>query len=296
MKAALILTARNKERHVARAVRSAIEQTYPCEVLVSYQSSDDNTLAEIEKALEQSSSNRNRVRILHCPLELPYCMKSLNEHFRWAVSQTDADFVFQTSVDDYDLPDRVRVCMQAFEAYEPSVVACAMYFEDESGNRIGRTNYPKSGFVDADEALKRLLFGSSISGYSRRFLDKVGSAGPNTMDVYYGFLGALDRGFYYVDDAQHVHTLVCDRNNCGFQGKLRAVSEGTDEHAVLSEANLFQMSRLYFSIAEMASRLYPGANPKFLGALYEACLQTSYAWIKARQLLLDRGIEPSNIQ
>ncbi len=40
-------------------------------------------------------------------------MAAANAHTLWLAEQTDAEYIFQCSADDYSLPERVSVCMAA---------------------------------------------------------------------------------------------------------------------------------------------------------------------------------------
>src|SRR5678815_246024 len=100
-KYALLLTARDKVRHVAAAVTSMFAQVGPpIELLLSDQGSHDGT-ATILDDMARSYAGPHKVRRLNCPdIEL-IGMPGMNAHVNWAMTQTDADVVMQLSADDY---------------------------------------------------------------------------------------------------------------------------------------------------------------------------------------------------
>jgi hypothetical protein len=110
--------------------------------------------------------------------------------------------------------------------------------------------------------------------------------------VFWGYLAALDKGFYVVANPQHVHSNVPDVDNVGFQGKLAGASG--DELARLNELNHFQLLRLYFDLADKVKELFP--DGKFAledwQPLVNTILGQSYAWLHARISLHEKKIVP----
>ena len=148
----------------------------------------------------------------------------------------------------------------------------------------------QTGYVDAGEALQRLGYGSVIAGYSRKFLDKVGGFDV-TPDVFYGFLAALDEGFYVVASPQHIHVQHAKESNLGFGGKLLA-AEG-DELVRLNELNQFQLYKIYHSLLNKTAELFPlGIRQDHLNAVYSMMLNHSMGWFGARQQLHQQKITP----
>ena len=301
--AAFIVTARNKAKYAYKAAASALAQTYPCEILLSDQHSDDETLSELMRAADSAPrAAAHKVKVVKCPVEGPYSMKACNEHIMWCVSQVKADWVFQCSADDYSLPDRVRVCMKALEDvhFFAAGVATTMFFEPPAGLPVNTpraaSGFPtKTGYVDAGEGIWKMAYGSTIWGYQKKFLEKVGSAGDSTADVYYGFLAALDQGYYVVCNPQHVHVQHASTENMGFQGKMAGAVEGSDEHFRLNELNRYQLLELYYSTALRAQELYPKADSKHMSALANMIMAQSKGWLDARKELHKRKITPGII-
>lgn len=312
MKAAFVVNARNKARWVARAVQGALSQNHPCHIILSDQNSIDGTFEVMQKTVEEfkmpvievhDGENKtqtpfHKVDLLKCPVEGEYGMRAANEHFMWCVEQTDAEWIFQCSADDYSLPGRVLSCMKAVSEHPCAAVSCGMYFVEpgqEHSDRSPRTGWPTTDdYVAPGEGMMRMAYGSSITGFKRSFLEKIGSAGDNTMDVYDGFLAACDEGHYVVTKPSHVHVMHSDLGNMGFQGKMRAAEAEGDRAQMtrINELNRFQLFKLYFSILETASRLYPmlGAQDKAL--LLQMVLNQAHGWMIERDKLHADKITP----
>lgn len=295
MKPCFLVNARQKEKYVYKAVKGALSQVVPCEILLSDQMSTDGTVAEMERAIRECPMGADHdVRIIHCPIGGPYSMKSMNDHMHYACKQTDAEWIFQSSADDYSLPARVSVCMEAVAKNPCSAVATTMYFEEpDKPNREIVSGYPReTGYVKAGDGLMNLAYGSTIAGYHRSFLEKVADkAGRSTPDVFFGFLAALDKGFYAIASPQHVHSQISDLNNTGFQGKMRA-AKGEDALR-LSELNHFQLAELFMNCLSSAQELYPGKmQPDDMNAIINAILGQTAGWLNTRQALHDAGVTP----
>jgi hypothetical protein len=213
----------------------------------------------------------------------------------WAVGQTDADWIIQCSSDDYSLPGRVAAVMVAAKGPVgiPSAIATNQYFADPPGDAIdpnSRSGVPE-GYVDAGQGLMSLAYGSTIAAYSREFLLKVGGFGTSTPDVLYGFLAALDKGFYVVGECHHVHVHHATVDNLGFQGKL-AGSTG-DEHLMLNELNHVQLMMLYDHCITRALELHPeGLSQEVLNYPATLVFEQARAMLRARKILNDKGLRP----
>jgi len=296
-----VINARQKQDHVAKAVHGALSQTVPCEILLSDQGSTDDTILQMARSVDAFGTNHHQVRIVECPIVGPFCMEMANAHFEWACEQVapDTEYIFQSSADDYSLPDRVKVCMEEIDRLEikPSCIACTMYYEEPGKiNRQSVSGYPtETGFVKAGEGLLKLAYGSTIHGWHVDFVKKVkGMAGKNTPDVLWGFLAALDKGFYVVTNPQHVHVTHADLNNLGFQGKMRAA---TGEEAFrMAELNVYQLLHLYYSCAGCAQQLWPEGIPQDdWNAVLNQIFGLSKAWLDARNKLHELKITPGII-
>jgi len=295
MKVCFCVNARNKSRFVAKAVRGALSQTYPCEVLLSDQQSTDSTLQVMRDTVRDFGPTHHTVRILECPVAGEYGMRAMNNHMSFIIDQTDADWIFQSSADDYSLSGRVKVCMDAIETKPCSAVATTMYFLEpgqELQGQVPVSGFPQStGYVEAGEGLLKLAYGSVIAGYRRDFLLGLGKPNEHTPDVYFGFLAALDKGFYVVANTQHVHCTHADTNNAGFQGKMKGASG--DELLRFSELNHYQLLALYDACLMKAHELHPaGIDQNAYVDCINMILGQSKGWLEARKVLHERKITP----
>ena len=296
MKSAFVIQARQKEKHVGKAVASALAQTYPCEIVVSDQFSTDNTLAEIHKAIDNSPRGaEHTIKVVKCPINLPFSMEAMNLHFDWAWKQTspDCEWIHQLSADDYSLPNRVKVCMEAVEHKSCSAIGTTMYFENPETGERSISGYPtETGYVKAGEGLLKLAYGSCIWGFHRDFLDKVSHRmGSHTPDVMMGYLAALDKGAYVIAEPYQVHGCHADIHNMGFGGRLRA-AVGEDA-LCLAELNHMQLMALYDHLAQVASDLHPeGIKEEDWNPLLNMIFGQARGWLGARQVLNMKKIQP----
>jgi len=297
-KAAFVINARDKEKHVARAVEGALAQTYPCHILLSDQSSKDGTYEVMAATVETAPRGaEHKIQLLRCPVQGPYSMKANNAHFDWLWRQTECEWIFQCSADDYSLPERVRKCMAAVAQHECDIVATTMRFEDPANPHVMQhSGYPtQTDYVQAGTGLLRLAYGSTIHGFHRAFLEKAGPAGRHTMDVYYGYLAALGRGYWCIAEPLHVHVMHASSENMGFGGKLRAAEPGTDDAKRIAELNHFQLLDLYFATAVRAQEMYPMHHQEDRNAALGMIMGQVAALIEARHVLHDEGITPGVI-
>lgn len=293
MNPAFVVNNRNKSAHVYRCVKGALSQTIACDIIIADFASTDNSRAEIERALAECPREaEHKIEYLKVDAPTVSSMAEMNKNLWWLMMErSSAQWIFQCSSDDYSLPARVAVCMKAVEENPCSVVATTQFYESDGERKV--SGFPKeSGFVKGGAGISGLAFGSCIAAYSREFLEKAGPAGPNTPDVYWGYLAALDKGFYVVANPQHVHSEIADAENVGFGGKL-AGSTG-DEHERLRELNHFQLLRLYFDLADKVKELHPqGDFPlEDWAPLVHTIQGQSYAWLHARINLHEKKIQP----
>lgn len=292
MKAAFIVTARDKAKYVAKAVKSALDQTYPCHIYLSDQGSTDGTYEVMEKTVaELGVPERHKVELIRCPIEGPYGMRAANEHTLWLMGKCEEDWVFQCSADDYSLPQRVEKCMAAMATNPCSAVACTVYFtrpEMKEGQEIPVSGYPReSGYVSGGQGLTNLAYGSTIQGWNRQWFLKVGSAGDVTGDVYHGYLASLDKGYYVIAEPHHVHVQHASFDNMGFEGKMRAAQASGDQETMtrINELNRFQLFELYFMAKIRQQQLYPLAHHQDTDPLVTMILSQAGGWLQERKNL-----------
>lgn len=296
MKPSLIVQNYNKGQFVYRAVAGALSQTIPCDIVIGDARSTDNSLDEINRAVAEAPRGAEHdVRVLVKATRDNNTFRAATETTMWLAMEATGDWVLQCSSDDYSLPDRAKVCMEAVAEHPCSIIATTMYFEKQGEvNRSATSGYPReSGYVSGGDGLTNLAYGSVIAGYSRDFLNRCGHmmVGDSTPDVLMGFLASLDKGFYVVANAQHVHVEHANVLNLGFQGKMRAA---VGEDALrLSELNHFQLLSLYTDCFDRAYEMHPsGIDDKSYNALLSTILGQARGWQQARKKLHDMHVQP----
>lgn len=297
MRPAFIINNRNKGKFVYRCVAGALAQTHPCDIFIADFGSTDNSRAEIERALaEIKLSSQHKVEYVKNDDPTEASMSAVNHAIAWMVDQVPNEWIFQCSSDDYSLPDRVRVCMEVAKKYSCAGIATTMRFEAPGRpEHNALSGYPtESGYVSAGLGLMRLAYGSTIWGYRRDFLKKVGLNVPCTLDVYLGYLAALDKGYYVVANPQHVHYMAADNENIGFQGKMRAAEESGDKATItrINELNRFQLFELYLLTKIRQQELYPMAHQDEQNALLSMMLSQAHGWYTERKLLHEQKVTP----
>src|SRR5437879_218361 len=298
MRPAFLINNRNKAKFVGRCVAGALSQTVPCDIMIADFASEDNSREEIRRAIAKCPRACDH-NIYYVEKDEPTepTMVAVNHAIAWMVEHTAAEWVFQCSSDDYSLPDRVRVCMNAAKEHDCAGVACTMRFENpERPFEAAVSGYPtEDGYVSAGIGIHKMAYGSTIWAYRREFLQKVGLAVPCTLDVYLGYLASLDRGYYVVANPQHVHYLAADNQNIGFQGKMRAAELAGDKPTIhrVNELNRFQLFELYLKTAERALALYPLAHEADRAAITQMLVNQAVGWYTERANLHRQKIAPA---
>lgn len=302
MKPAFIINNRNKGKFVYRCVAGALSQTWPCEILIADFASTDNSRDEIQRAIKEAPrGSEHEVRYLEKDGPTEASMLAVNRAIKWMVSQTQAEWIFQCSSDDYSLPDRVKLCMMTIarlqsEGNDLSGIATTMRFENpERPGEIAVSGYPREdGYVTGGIGLQKLAFGSTIWAYKREFLEKVGLDVPCTLDVYLGYLAAVDKGYYVIANPQHVHYMALDENNIGFQGKMRAAEKAGDYETMcrINELNRFQLFELYLQTAVRSQALYPLCHQLDREPLTQMLINQAVGWYQERKNMHDKKITP----
>lgn len=300
-RAAFVINARDKEQYVAKAVQGALAQDYPCHIILSDQRSKDGTKAVMQREVDAylasvGEQNKHKIEIVDCPVEGEYSMATQNRHVDWLVDQTDAEWFFQCSADDYSLPRRVSVCMANVAKMPCASIVTAQWFSapnEPITEKTPRVQVNPGGYIAAGAGLVNLVFGSCIAAYKRSFLKKIGPApGSVTMDVWCGYQAAMDEGYVVVPEPLHVHQEVADVLNMGFQGKMRGAEGNPVLLAQLNELNHFQLFELYYECHLAQQRLYPLAHANDAAAPINMMLGQAVGWYKRRKDLHDKKIAP----
>ncbi|MGO4552263.1 glycosyltransferase [Lysobacter sp. 2RAF19] len=129
--ATILVIAYKMEAMIAEAIRSALAQTIPCEIIVSDDCSPDGTLAAAHKALE-GYSGPHRVTVRSTPRNLGLCAH-LTELASIATGEV---LVFQAG-DDVSYPQRVHRLLSTFTAYPDAQIVGSLVDDiDARGKQI----------------------------------------------------------------------------------------------------------------------------------------------------------------
>lgn len=301
-KVAFVINARDKEKYVWKAVQCALTQDHPCHIILSDQKSTDRTKEVMQIEVDAylgavGEQNKHKIEIVDCPVEGEYGMAAQNRHIDWLVDQTEAEWFFQCSGDDYSLPRRVSECMKAVAKMPCAAISAWQWFTTPDAPISEKTPFSQmpGGYIPAGAGLLHLAYGSGIAGYKRSFLKKVGPApGSVTMDVWLGYQAAMDEGYVVVPEQLHVHQEVADVMNMGFQGKMAGAAAKGDDALLsqLNELNHFQLFELYYECHLAQQKLYPLAHDNDKAAPVNMMLGQAVAWYARRKNLHDRKIAP----
>lgn len=146
----LLVIAYRMRATIAEAIRSAVAQTYPCEIIVSDDSSDDGTL-EAAVTEVRAGPGPHRIRTRRTSHNLGLCAH-LTE---FAACATGEILVF-LSGDDVAYPQRVEQLVAAFiEHPEAQLVGSAVDDIDTEGNLIAKCVRGLPAHVDQRWFLRR---------------------------------------------------------------------------------------------------------------------------------------------
>lgn len=280
-KYALLLTARDKVRHVAAAVKSMfMQEGPPIELLLSDSGSVDGTI-QILDDMARSYNGPHKVRRLQCPEHCDWKgMAGMNAHVNWAVTQTDADVIMQLSADDYDLPQRSNLTQKAFEEHNPSMVCVSQYYVSEDMNYQGETPHSKEDrWLTLEDMTINLMGGSTCQAWDRAFWDKIGGLeGLASMDVVMPPLAVLDRGAWLVSTRAHCYRKVLSPDNTGLEGAYYSFPENDIRRPQYAELMHFQIANGYYTVVgkmDKAGLRTPEASVILANAILDRCASWS---------------------
>ena len=118
---------------IDQAMRSAFAQTYPCEIIVSDDSSGDDTVA-IARAIAEDYAGPHRVRVRSTARNLGLCA-----HLNELAAEASGDILVFLAGDDVAYPERVASLVAAFVANPAAqAVGSAVDEIDVEGHTIAR--------------------------------------------------------------------------------------------------------------------------------------------------------------
>ena len=301
MKVSCLVPVRNKAFFVGHTIKSTLDQTYPCEILLSDQGSTDGSL-DILKYHQSAYRGPHKVRLLQCPVTEPKGMSGFNAHIHWMMGQTDADLIIIVSADDLNHPDRVKRTVEEYQMHRPSFIGTKMQFLTPPADGSlkmeveGITAFDPKGsrFITAREHIEQLVGGSVSTAWDREFYEKIGGLSRHMIpDVYLPFLATLDRGFYMIDEQLFAYIRHPGEGNTGIGGRMLAV-EQDGEMLFLNELANYQIVSTYYEAGRVAVRTFPEAweGSDASEALYQNIVHRTNDWVLCRDYMNVKGQHP----
>ncbi len=226
---------------VLEALDGALAQTVPCEIIVSDDSSGDDTLARVRRRLE-GYAGPHRVIVRSTPGNLGLC-----PHMQGLADMASAPILFNSAGDDVSTPDRVAKTLAEFAAHpQAQIVGSRTDDIDAQGNLIeaGARGLPRvvdqrwlirrgklATILGATMALRRDLF--------LRFPPLLGRVEDNMLMLRGALVGecrclpeALIR---YRRHGSNLGDWVFDRSEAGYDGWVRRQRRVADMYLEIAD-------------------------------------------------------------
>lgn len=279
---AFFIPLRNKAAFVERAVRTALDQTHPCEVYVSDQGSTDGSL-EVVRSIQS-----DRLHILQCPLTDLKGMAGLNVHLNWMHEQVRPDFVILSSADDYSHPERAEKTLQAFLLHDPDMVMNRQDVESPEGEYLGTTDFPQeSRFITIRECIEQFVNGSCGIAWKHSFFTKINLTGVSGCDVVLPPVACAMGGCYCLRDQLNTFVKHVSPDNTGLESVIKA-NGGAPQY---TEIAYFQLARAFMHILEIVQELKPDDHETIIPVV-EGLANRVSGWVKTREQMAMERITP----
>lgn len=123
----------NGAKYLARALDSCLAQTYPCNIIVVDNGSQDESL----KILHSYSSKFVTIRAMECS------EVGISAALNFGLNAVKTDYVCRLDADDFMEPDRVQIQYQYLRDHpDIQVVGSQVNYVDSDGNALGLSKYP----------------------------------------------------------------------------------------------------------------------------------------------------------
>jgi glycosyltransferase involved in cell wall biosynthesis len=212
----------NQASYIEKAIRSALNQTYPpFEIIVSDDCSTDNT----SEILQSLSAEIQLLKVIRQPINL-----GISKNTDYCLKAASGNFILRLDSDDYLLPDYILKLANLLQSNPEAGYAHAAVQEvDKNGNFLHiRRLARKSGFQSGTAALKAAVKGYRVAAniiiFRREALEKVGfiTATTNFAEDYYlsAALAAADFGNIYLDEILSCYRVWLDAGKVRQKRKL----------------------------------------------------------------------------
>lgn len=293
-KVALVIPARNKAQHIAKAIESALAQTYRgLSIVISDQGSTDGTKDAIRGVLEGRQHNHHIV-VYDCPDRTRYGLAGLNAHLRWIHKAVDADIFLTLGADDLNMPTRVERVVAAFESTGASYVGTHHIFAapdqgmPSPGGTYQQTIWPKeTGFVDPSQLFTQRVGGSCSCAWRRDLFEEFPLVDDVIPDLWLPYFATCRDGMFVIAEPLAVHVKHEDLGNAGLEGVLRATTDPLGRQ-VLEERIWCDISRTLARIFHRASQMDEKGWPSpARQGLWSGIIEHALGWSAARHKLDD---------
>lgn len=187
----VLMLAWKAEATIVEALRGALAQTCPCEILVSDDASPDAGFARAEAFLasDPPMAAAHQLRLLRQPVNL-----GLTAHLNRLIAEARGGILVLMAADDISEPGRVAALLAAFDADPAAFVAGSAWtaFGDERPEALGRSRLPARFALSDFVASGRMstLLGASIA-FRRELVDRFGPLAGQVEDNVLSLRGAL---------------------------------------------------------------------------------------------------------
>lgn len=308
MKPTILFPVFEKEKYVGRAIKSCLEQTDFCTVLIFGPKPSDKTWDEIEKAVGVSfrPDSPGDPRYAHVgkvkfkwvwtpPNGFGGMNHGMNLDFNFIQDFITGDFCLFTGADDVMAPNRVERVRAVFEEHNPSWVVNAQTMMHEDGTVDGvAPGIQGSQWIDPAGGIKWQVGSSGGFAWATDLYRKYAPINHiESNDVILPSLALLERGMYYIDEPLQTMYLHDDLNNLGLEGQVRGARDET--HTLqLRETMAFQGLSNWTSVLNRMNQHHPGRtyDPAFINEIYSKIFSYSSWWVDQRAQLTMQKVKP----
>lgn len=288
-KASIILFARDKVTHVARALRSCFSQTYePLEILVGDQGSVDGTRAVLYKLISEYKGPHT-VKFYDFPDTEYRSFIGMNRHIAFLMDRAEGDAAFVQCADDWSEPNRIEVQMEVLRRTGADMVAGKMQFE-EKGEIIGMTGSDHEGWLSMKQIVEDKTASSCNTDWTTDFWHRAKPipeiVGP---DVWLPPLACAMNGVYMHQTPVYTYTRTADANNTGLEGVARGLV-GDDALPVVESAQSQYAYAMYEVLTWLAKKGL--GTQEQLDAVHKEMMMRLVSMFELRRQLIYRRVDP----
>lgn len=300
LRATVIMPCRDKADHVEDAIRAVLAQTYPCEVIISDQGSNDGT-AQVINGLAPTLFDRHAVRVMSCPFTARRGMAGLNDHLNWITQFVTGDILAVHPADDVCDPRWIEKVVEVFDNGSTLATIAAVcvkkgHVAPGDTERVYGMMPKASGYVSTKVAIRDAVGAGGQCAYRTDFWRRhMPLQGIEAFDILFPILATLEpQGqMYYLDLDLMTHVERDDGDTVGMEGQARAATDAA--HAMqISEAACFSHSLQYLSLLKRINRAGLGTflGPDGLHALYEKIITFTDHWATQREAMTLMRVPP----